>query len=327
VLDKSILKVLRGNMRLKDTLDLLNNNIPPIQKIEYKTINSQITRISNLEKAFESFKELSNISSFTGKIESIFKFEPFNNLKLDAINIDTGTANSIQNSISSIVTNATLLKEILEDQIIKSDLDSFSILLPQLKGFSDYSNFFNTMDKIVLLPLFGESEIEITGFDVGSKWINIYVSTAVGIFIFTQVVRQSFDLYIKDYHQAKTMEVMIKSYNASHAAQEEFLKIIKTNYEASLLERTNTALSEIEKKYPDTINKKSDTEINDYKNNLKFSIEEMSKLIDKGLEIYKAIEDDKDNDPIFDIPNFKDKNKLLKNSEQKLLGHSPEKKE
>lgn len=305
-------------MRLKDTLNLLQEQIPKLSGIKYEPLGGNVTRISNLQEGMLALSNLTEISAFIDDIDNIAAIPEFNNLITDKITIPVNLHTTFAGYISSIITKGLLLQKVLEKQIPQNDLDSFNILLPKLKSFTEYSSFFNEMDKIVLRPLNGESKIEITSFDVGSEWINIAIDTAIGSIIFAFIIRLGFELFTKDYHQYKLKKTIIKSFQAGQKAQEEFLKINNERYVKALEEKTENCFNEINNNCPEFIKNKSDSDIKEYKTNLKFSLEQMSKFIDKGMEVYVAIENSKKN-IIPSIPNFKDKKKLIEENQQKLL--------
>lgn len=304
-------------MRLKDTYRILERNINRIGQIKVEKIgNGENFRISNLKTGMEVIKELSSISPIRKATEEITLHEDFKGMISDMAIVSAASGQFFAAKQAELYHKASLLFDVLRNQIFSEDrYDTFNILLPEMKTFSDFSEFFIKMEKVILTDL---DDFEITGFDVGTKWINIFSATLMSAFIFIQIARQGFDLYVKDWHQAKALESVIRSLKAGEKAQEEYLRLIEENYKKSLDEKTKTAMDEIRKKHPEKFEGKKDTEINEYANRLKFAIDEMSKQISRGMEIYEAIEADKSYE-LPPLPNFREKNKLLKDAEQKLL--------
>jgi hypothetical protein len=296
------------DVRLQDIYLILQENIPKLNSLKRENFGQGLMRLSNLKVFLEALNQINEIKLLEPMIERISEIEEFKNLKSDSINIVTERYNEFNNRWSDLYQKVNLALALLSEYNKDLKKNTFSILLPELKGLTEYSKFFSDLDKIILSPSKDNEIIDINSFDVGSKWINITISSAFSIFVIMQLTRNAFDLYTKDYHQMLVMQKVYQAYDLEKEVIEKIIQASEKKYNNSLTEKSEGMFKSIKEKFPEKFD--SEKDFNEYKNNLKFALENLNSYIDKGMEIYKSIEEDKIF-PEIEMPNFKEKQKMI----------------
>jgi hypothetical protein len=318
-------------MRLRDMKSIIDHELPIIKTIRFSEDGIGSDRryiLSNFHTAQKSFDELMKIDLFSNTIKQLFTKYPYLSTVRESFNVDATSFQNIQNIISGLRQESEIVSKILVQLLDEQDPYTISFRLFEFENFAEYAKFCDDLSTKILNPLNRLNiKVELGELEIGSKWVSIIIGASIGVALFTAIVRQSFDILIHDYQKYRAAESVMHSLKDSGKLLEEYNKSIIEKIKEENTVRASSVAEEL-KSHPEW-EKYSEMEPSELENSVRISMDLLSKYIDKGLEIYQALDvDEKDR---YQLPDYKEllqvkeSQKLLrKNDEQKLLEEKDE---
>ncbi|MDR3123569.1 MAG: hypothetical protein LBU16_07315 [Treponema sp.] len=310
-------------MRLRDIYDIIVRETKVIESIKLvysATANNGIARniytISNIDNAFSAFENLSKIDSFKEDVNRLLAAYPFLRTIEDTLYLDQVSFNSIKSEIENIEYKCNALKQVLVQIIEKQNENTISFKLYDFDNFDEYTKFCDDLNTKILLPIKRLNiDIQLGDLESGTKWLSIIVGATAGVALFMSIVRQSFDILVHDYQKYKVATNVVESLGLGEEIIKAYNKNLLERIKNETHTRTETVLQDIsEFEETKALDKNALSELN---NAISISMELLSQHIDKGLEVYQALDVDEANR--YKLPDYKE---LLTAKEPvKLLGN------
>jgi hypothetical protein len=311
-------------MRLRDILSIINQEVRNIENITFSTDQIPNTakvnyNISKLNTALASLEKLKTLDFLYQDIELLLSKYPSIMTTRQLINVEENAYKTIARIIEEIKSKCALASQILEQVVAPQDENTISFKLFKFENFEEYIKFCDDLNVKILNPINRLNiDIQLGELEAGSKWLSIVFMTSLGIMLFTSIARQSFDILIHDYQSYRIVNNMNKSLELEQDILEAYNKKLIEKIKKENEERSKQIVSELESDLKEK--DLSDEELSELQNSVRISMELLSKYIDKGLEIYQAINVKEENR--YQLPDFKQL--LLAKEPQKLLGENIE---
>lgn len=305
-------------MRLREIQNIINTNYKGLDTLTFQDSPHKDYKILNNYQPFQqSMKNLSEIEIFKEKISNILSGE-LEGHSSNTVKINPQKAQTAMRAINILKQEIKLLKNVLDNLLEEQNKLTLSIKLHNFENFKDFSSFCNNFNKKVLAPVGRlQEDITIGDFEIGSRWINIVFQTTLGLALITHIFRSSFDILIHDYEKYRIVNEMVESFERENDRLEEFNKFIQKDKEKLFYTKTDEIITDLKENHDLNINEE---ELNELKNSIKLSMEESHRLLDKGLEIYQAL--DIPQEERYELPNYKELIPFL--SDNKLLANDKE---
>lgn len=150
---------------------ILKENLPKIA-VKVEEANGNI-KISNLLNAIESIRKFEQIPSIAESVKKMNSMESITNTTVDTLIISNEAWNEFNGIVTKIQTESNITLKILSSLIETEKENTFNIKLPNITKLKDFENVIINITKTLEKTCgYIHEEIEIDGFDIGSKWIN-----------------------------------------------------------------------------------------------------------------------------------------------------------
>lgn len=289
--------------------------------------NSNMVTVSNFNILMDTMLELHKYPSLKNYFTPIEKEFYFKKTIGNELNITETKFSQLYSVVTELNKALDLLISFMSSNIEEQDSNTVSFKLFEMNSFEEFSKFNDDMLKIILRPLVScNIDIEMGELEEGSRWQSIIFKSTCALYMFISICRASYDFIIHDIQKERVLDEIINTYKEMGKDIDEFKQIIKKQNEDKLNNAINTVISDFsEYKSSEEENDeyeliKEKLETQELKNELQFSITTMSSYIDKGLEIYQAL--DVPEEKRFQLPDF---HELLEQKNQKLLSESDKK--
>lgn len=284
------------------------------------------TKVINLDHFLKAIKKLKEIETLDFVIDPILDDGEIGGHYINKFNISNNAAATLNNNYKQLVDAFELLTNILDKMVNPQPDFTLSVKLYDLDEFGELSDLINNFQKRVLSPLNFLSEKTFVGeLEAGSRWINITLGSFLALKLLTGVVSASFDILTHDYQKYLVAAELVKQYEKQNNDINDFRNFLEKQVEevyinrASLLIesiKNDTSINEEERS---KLNSMKEEQINELRISLIKSMEETTKQIDKGLEIYTTLDKPIEDRFQIELPDF---SKLLSLRKQgKLLSH------
>lgn len=214
----------------------------------------------------------------------------------------------------------SLLREIVKEQ----DSDTISLKLHDMTEFKEFVDFNEDLYKIILRPLtYCGIEIEVGELEEGSRWQSFITHSFIGLALITSIFRSASDFMLYDVQKQRVINQVVETYieiGKSETELEELKKSFDEARKKELEKRANDVITELEENVSNEKNEKIEkilqeqAQKNELITSIQHSIDCSYKYIDKGLEIYQAL--NVSEEKRFQLPNFQE---LLLQKKQLLL--------
>lgn len=286
--------------------------------------NSNMVTVSNFNILMDTMLELHKYPSLKNYFTPIEKEFYFKKTIGNELNITETKFSQLYSVVTEVNKALDLLINFMSSNIEEQDSNTVSFKLFEMNSFEEFSKFNDDMLKIILRPLVScNINIEMGELEEGSRWQSFIIKSTCALYLFLSICRASYDFIIHDIQKERVLDEIINTYKEMGKDIDEFKQIIKKQNEDKLNNAINTVISDFsEYKCSEEENDeyeliKEKLETQELKNELQFSITTMSSYIDKGLEIYQAL--DVPEEKRFPLPDY---HELLEQKNQKLLNDS-----
>lgn len=278
-------------MRMKYMYHILKSNYETLQSLKmrndpYKVGVTTYNRgkVENWETARVALTNVSSIPTMKDFCSSIIDNPYFSKVD-DSFTIPYEVYQDLSPKYNVFLEQVKGIIEFCEISGFSVVENGFDIKMPETESFDDFAQNIDMFNKAInqcpYLNIDNE-KIILKKTDIGSIWFEFCIITA-GSAIFLSNLAKIVDKCIKIKSHYVTVKQQEENYRQAKLKNDLLANIIEANklVADSLLEK---CVEELKNEIPDTKLVKDDAE------RVKFSIETLSKLMEKGLEIYASID-------------------------------------
>jgi len=302
-------------MRLREMLLLIDETMPMINTIQFvENPQTNSYTIKNIKKIYNHLRNFAEIEILKNDIDLLLSEHTYLISEENFVNLEKTIFLDCRAKLNTIKSKCTMVKGLLTQIVQPQNENTISFRLYEFEDFNEFTNFCEDLNNKILVPLRRLNiDIQLGELEIGSKWISIVFKIGLGVMLFTAIVRQTFDILIYDYQELRVAKAVTESLELGNEILDEYNKKIIKRMEAIKLEKADQIINEI--KEADGFNLKDNGELSELRVAIKFSMDSLEKHIDKGLEVYQAL--NLKNDERYKLPDF---TKLLElKKPQKLL--------
>lgn len=241
--------------------------------------------VENWNAAKLAFTKLKNVSLFGDVILKIVECVDENLMKKDSFKMDNDIYNSFIKHIENLLTKMEGIIEFLENMGLDHKQSGFDIKMPPTDDFNEFAKIIDTLQKIFnqcpYLNVEGES-IKIDSVDIGSVWLKFAVVATSSTVLLSNLATLT-DKCVKIRAHYATTKQIEETYRQMKLGNDLLENVVKANEKAYEL-MIDKSIDELKDEIPN-VELKDDDETR-----LQFAIDNIVKLMDKGMEIYASID-------------------------------------
>lgn len=310
-------------MRLRNILKELEDCRKSLE-MKKSQLSGNLVSIQNYDNLIDTLIRLREFD-FLKKIISPIEKEPFFSKTFgNNVNISVENCNKLDGVVTNLRKSVDISISLLREMVKEQDPDTISLKLHDMKELKEFVDFNDDLYKIILRPLtYCGIEIEVAELEEGSRWQSFITHSFIGLTLIVSIFRSASDFMIYDIQRLRVINQIVETYKEIGKSETE-LEEMKKNFEAArkkeLEKRAEEVLAELEDNVSigkdENIEKilKDQAQKNELITSIQHSIDCSYKYIDKGLEIYQAL--NVSEEKRFQLPDFQ---KLLQKKEQLLL--------
>lgn len=239
--------------------------------------NHQISRASRFRSALQA---LENTGAFKQEITTIKEFKAICLTTEDTVALPVNECNQLINLTNQLRNKVSIADVVLQAILPPQDLNSLSLKLPKINSLKELSDISIKLDKIfdqLLVNDFVKGRSQLQNFDTGSEWLEVVFNSTKAVGLVASVVYTV--LFLK----------------REHIKNQELLEVVRNrkitndlyeNLSNDLLEKHKRLLEDQVKEI--AVYAGADDNDHEYLGRIKFCIDELNQLIDKGLKFFPA---------------------------------------
>ncbi|MBD5089348.1 MAG: hypothetical protein HDT30_11170 [Clostridiales bacterium] len=274
-------------MRLYNIYYICKNTLDSIKELKYTEAKvSNIYRIDNWETVREGLIILKAIPFLAKYIDNIFECVPIYSRKRERPQVDTLERDKIIRLMRDLVARTDTVIELYESMEKGEAKEGIDIKIPECDSFKEYIQYMKDIDFIFSQSPFiskSKEEIVFNTVDVGSIWLSFFVKATAGAHVILNILSKMSEMAIKIKSNSvviKQQEEMLKTMQQKNEIGSEVIDVFKKLKENIL----DDAVSELEVECNLSVKEPED------RDRARRTLEKYAELIDKGVEIYCAIE-------------------------------------
>ncbi|MCI5179229.1 MAG: hypothetical protein D3911_07890 [Candidatus Electrothrix sp. AW3_4] len=266
-------------MRLRDIISVFSAYIPDIRFDTAKIDNNNI-QLRGVSRFRSALQALENTGVFEQEIETIKEFKAICLTTEDTVALPLKEGHQLVNLTNQLQNKVSIADVVLRAILPPQDLNSLSLKLPKINSLKELSDLSAKLDKIfdqLLVNDFVKGKASLQNFDTGSEWLEIVFNSTKAVGLVASVVYAA--LVVK----------------REHIKNQELLEVVRNRKITNdLYEDLSRSLSEDYKKLLEDQAKKiatdagADENDHEYLGRIKFCIDELKQLIDKGLKFFPS---------------------------------------
>jgi len=265
--------------------------------------------INNWLKYVDALNAIYQIPMFKKTSEQIYECIPVFVRKQNRPIVDADTKNNFNRLNNSVLAQMKTIINLYESMEINNDGDGIDVKIPVCKDLDEYIYYLKELNFIFTqcpYLLCKDEKIQFSNVDVGSNWLSFLIELSAGSAMTCYILTNLAKILGK--------VLVLKSHYQSIKEQEEALKIAKKKTE--LLDEEKEIFTTLKKYYMNDAIDKLEEEIEPLKNGeekgkVEKSLEKLTNLLDKGVEIYASLDTPKDVQVLF--PEISETKKLPDN--------------
>ncbi len=258
-------------MRLRDIQQVLTDEIGALQ-IRTKNIDgSNDKEIHGSRRTLEAIEALKPTGIFQEEITKLLSVSLIVNNVRDPIVVPLPIYQDFHKTLARLQQRATVFLGVLNEFIGEQDPHSIGVRLPLGLDLKETAEIISDLDKLLQQALVNtdtNGTITLQGFDRGSEWLEIGLGSAAALAFFSRMVQFYF---------------CVKEKGVEIEGKREFVREIKLKND--LKEAMNESLTQELETYQDQELKELLGDNNDLNGRIKFSVDSLKKLMDRGLQI------------------------------------------
>lgn len=266
-------------------------------RIETKMANREYY-INNWDEYKTALESLRQIQMFVEIVDDLYETIPVFVREKNRPEIDHEIKNKFIYKNNMIVDKMNTIIDLYESMNLKDSKNGIDVKIPECNDLKDYIWYLKEIDFILTqcpYLLCNEEQIQFANVDVGSNWLSFLIEISAGTTVACYILNNIAKLLDK--------AMILKSHYLSIKQQEEeALKMAheKTELADSIIEIFNR----LKKHYINEVVSQLEEEIKPLKDGeergkVEKSLEKLTTLLDKGVEIYASLDTPKDIQVLF----------------------------
>lgn len=303
-------------MRLYNVYYLCKISIEGIKKIQY-TDNNYANRnhdytIEGWTEAKQSYEIIGEISFLKNDVKQIMDYVPayvHSDLKP---RVSDKVVDNLKRANIQLVAKLDAIIELYESLDNGDAQEGLDVKIPKCDSFKEYIQYMKDIDFIFSqCPFISQTDEEIVfnTVDVGSMWLSFFIKAQAGKHLILSTIVKLSEVAIKiksNYKVTKMQDEWLETMRQKNDVGQEVIDVFKQMKQKML----DDAVSELEGECGISLENDED------RDRARRSIDKMAMLIDKGVEIYSAIETPQEIKVMFP---FSENAPLLPEGLQKLI--------
>lgn len=275
-------------MRLYNIYYLCNIAVTTMNNVTMETLKKDagICRIYGWHDALESMAVLRNLSFLSDDINAVIETMPLYARDKETPEISRDIYNKLGKNIKTLTLKLETVVDLYESIENGESQEGIDIKIPKCNSLKEYIQYMKDIDFVLSqCPFISkcDEEIVFNTVDVGSMWISLAVKASVAKHLILNTISKMVELAIK----VKSNNIVIKQQNEMLEAMKQKNEVGQEVLDAFKMMKTkilDDIVSEMEQDSGMQIDSPED------RDRAGRSIERLSELIEKGVEIYSAIE-------------------------------------
>lgn len=303
-------------MRLYNIYYLCKNSIKPIAELTGKPNPSNIVyTLKGWCEARDCLTTVSRISFFNDYVNEIFEIFPTYQFKKEEPKLSNSDYELFMSKKKLLVARLDAIVKLYQSMDAGESKEGVDIKIPSCGTLDEYIGYMKDINFILnQCPLISNCDEVFNTVDVGSMWLSLLIKGAVGTHVILNTLAKLSEIAIKFSSNYKVMK-MQDEYLASMKQKNEIGQDVIDTFNQFKNKMLDDDVSELEKECGVAITNPED------RDKTARTIEKLSMLIDKGVEIYSAIETPNEIKVMFP---FSENTTLLPNGLQKLIEEKKE---
>lgn len=273
-------------MRLQEMRAIIRANIEKVP-IEVQGVAApNMTRVSKIPRLRQAVMELKKIAALRPYCDRVEKNQFFNSAVEDVI-VDSATANDIVTSSGQLRIYASGILNALDQALPPEDNRALNIKLPAIKDIAELRALIGEIALVFDQPakeFFGEA-VTFQGFDTGTSWL-VVIPGSEFLLNFVGRLLDRIQKYRSEVLQLRMAEETLRSRRIANDHRLAIQGSIETVLGAVATDLANTLTAET---VPESPKHLSESDKNQARNSALAAICQMSKLLDKGVEVHPSL--------------------------------------
>lgn len=274
------------SVRLYNIYYICNITVENIRNIRFEMNNRKAYNVSGWQDALESMLILRKVPFLLEYVDDIIKSVPAYVRADETPEIDSTTCSKVKSKFQKLQEKLETVIELYESIQKGEAQEGIDIKIPDCESLKEYIQYMKDIDFVLSqCPFISKSEEEIVfnTVDVGSMWLSFFIKAAVGSHAILSIISKMTELALK-----------VKSNNVVIKQQEEMLETMRQKNDVG--KETIDAFKKMKDIMLDDsvtiLEQECDMSITDPEESARArrSLDMLAELIDKGVEIYSAIE-------------------------------------
>ena len=274
-------------MRLYNIYYFCDITVETIKKIKFlPNSSSNIYIVDGWKDALESMLLLRKISFLSEYVDEIINNIPVYERERNQPKIDRDTYSCVEKNVKKLQVKLETVIELYESMERGEAKEGIDIKIPKCDSFKEYIQYMKDIDFVLSqCPFISKTDEEIVfnTVDVGSMWLSFFINATAGKHLILGTLSKMSELALKIKSNnvvIKQQEELLKTMQQKNEIGQEVIDTFKIMKEKIL----DDSVSEIEQECGMTITDPED------RDRARRSINTLAELIEKGVEIYSAIE-------------------------------------
>lgn len=277
-------------LKLYNTYYICNNLAGVLKglKVSQNTEQNNVYYIENWDEYTNALKTLRTIPIFKDISDKLYELIPVFIRSQPRPSIDTQTRNNLISANNNLICRIDTIIELYTSMNIPEKEKGIDVKIPNCQDLKEYIKYLNDIDFVFSqcpYLLHKDETIKFSSVDVGSNWLTFVIEVsagATGLFYILNNLAKIVD---------KAM--ILKSHYCSIKEQEEALKSIQLK--SDLAKGEKEIFDTLKKHYMNEVTTSLENEIapledGEQRGKLEKSLEKLSNLLDKGVEIYASLD-------------------------------------
>ncbi|MCW5212995.1 hypothetical protein VU04_08800 [Desulfobulbus sp. TB] len=285
-------------MRLRDIISVFSDYLPDI-RFDTVAIDVHNKKVSGVSRFRSALQALENTGAFEREIETIKEFKAICLTTEDTVALPAKECDQLVNLTNQLQNKVIIADVVLQAILPPQEVNSLSLKLPKINSLKELSVISSKLDNIfnqLLVNDFVKGKASLQNFDTGSEWLEIVFNSTKAVGLVASVVYAALVLKREHIKNQESLEVVRNRKIANDLYE---------NLSNSLLEHHKRLLEDKAKEI--AADAGADDNDHEYIERIKFCIDELNQLIDKGLKFFPSSKSP--NEVQTKLPDFS-KNKL-----------------
>ena len=270
-------------MRFQDQYSILKKSID-LLTVKTNTIQSAAgtrIKINDVNKLNEAITSLEDFSYLKKEVEVIKNYNILNTLNTNEITMNSDTFNVFNKDVNNLKNKINSNLQILESNFVYTEKNTLCIKLVEHDSLKDLAAELETIDKIIMQVLTHKdinTNYKFSSFDIGSSWVYIILGSELALNLLAGLVWAACVIR-KKWKEGSILEETIKGMKVKNESLEDIRKAKKKLEDELISKEADNLLSTFD----------LDNTNNEYKNRLIYSITELAKLINDGVQVHPSL--------------------------------------